>query len=500
MRLNTDNQAIELLLADEEESHSTYTLTQKNTTTLFVDWCRIQWETTKLPSFLYRWASPRVDHRGGSCQAQGWLWWFNIGIVVGSLLMPAAVIVCFITATRLIQQLEHKVTNSNNTGQHPALLVATIPGVNLPWTHLPLQFMAIGVASLWHEMGHALAAINARIPLHQIGAFFWFIYPGAFVRVDSHALNRASTLTQLRIMLGGVWHNMILVAIAIILLYTGLLDLPWPWLGWERITSGVVVTSISTTSPLYSVLPIGSRITQIGQTALEHGIDGWSQHLSYLESTSLTTGYCWNKEKWYKEPNDCCLPKSSNQPTKDDQIHWCFSGATNNTEICVPIIKALPKTTLCNKKKPCPQSDQICYFPRVETAKEQLLQLYYEPPLWFEHSNTNNNSKIDNPWVVWIGRPIQLYHQLRVGRWRSWFYSWPTTLPELPELFIRYLIAFSAAIGLLNAAPVYGLDGQHVLQLVMPIVTTRPSIWTRLILVGCSGLMLFVLVGILFLR
>ncbi|KAI9590942.1 hypothetical protein BDF19DRAFT_225487 [Syncephalis fuscata] len=81
MRLNTDNQAIELLLADEEESHSTYTLTQKNTTTLFVDWCRIQWETTKLPSFLYRWASPRVDHRDGSCQAQGWLWWFSIDVV-----------------------------------------------------------------------------------------------------------------------------------------------------------------------------------------------------------------------------------------------------------------------------------------------------------------------------------------------------------------------------------------------------------------------------------
>jgi S2P endopeptidase len=76
--------------------------------------------------------------------------------------------------------------------------------------------------------------------------FFWFIYPGAYVKVDARVLVQVSIRKQLRILLAGVWHNLVLVAVVMLLLASGLLDIPWSWLGWERANSGVAITDIVT--------------------------------------------------------------------------------------------------------------------------------------------------------------------------------------------------------------------------------------------------------------
>lgn len=47
-------------------------------------------------------------------------------------------------------------------------------------------------------------------------------------------------------------------------------------------------------------------------------------------------------------------------------------------------------------------------------------------------------------------------------------FKWiPFWLPQIVELFCKYLITFSLAMGLLNAVPCYGLDGQFICRTVV---------------------------------
>lgn len=59
----------------------------------------------------------------------------------------------------------------------------------------------------------------------------------------------------------------------------------------------------------------------------------------------------------------------------------------------------------------------------------------------------------------------------------------------------RYIAAFSAGIGLLNVAPIYGMDGQHALELLLSLITVSSTKWTRYILILCTGLFIFVIIG-----
>lgn len=54
--------------------------------------------------------------------------------------------------------------------------------------------------------------------VNGFGIFMMIIYPGAFVDLSSEHLQVVSPLRQLRIYCAGVWHNFVIVIIAIIIL------------------------------------------------------------------------------------------------------------------------------------------------------------------------------------------------------------------------------------------------------------------------------------------
>lgn len=43
-------------------------------------------------------------------------------------------------------------------------------------------------------------------------------------------------------------------------------------------------------------------------------------------------------------------------------------------------------------------------------------------------------------------------------------YLLPPIIPDAIELLMKYVVAFSVALALLNAVPCYALDGQHIAQ------------------------------------
>lgn len=63
-----------------------------------------------------------------------------------------------------------------------------VPGVNVPWEHMPLFIVALVIAGVFHELGHALAAINENVDVNGFGVFLLAIYPGAFTEIESESL------------------------------------------------------------------------------------------------------------------------------------------------------------------------------------------------------------------------------------------------------------------------------------------------------------------------
>jgi len=57
-----------------------------------------------------------------------------------------------------------------------------------------------------------------KVRVHGFGVFILAIYPGAFVDISTEQLQTATPVQQLRIYCAGVWHNFVIVIVALITL------------------------------------------------------------------------------------------------------------------------------------------------------------------------------------------------------------------------------------------------------------------------------------------
>ena len=105
-----------------------------------------------------------------------------------------------------------------------------VPGVTLPGADLLLFVITLLVTSVFHELGHALAAVREGVPVWPItthppihpfmlqveafGGFALVVYVGAFVELHTGRLSATSAVARLRIFCAGVWHNVALAAAA----------------------------------------------------------------------------------------------------------------------------------------------------------------------------------------------------------------------------------------------------------------------------------------------
>lgn len=94
-----------------------------------------------------------------------------------------------------------------------------MPGSSVPWEDVPWLLVAVVVAVVVHEAGHALAAGAEGVPLASTGAFLaGGLLPGAYVSLDSAALGQLPAFAKLRVICGGVWHNLATAAVAMLAL------------------------------------------------------------------------------------------------------------------------------------------------------------------------------------------------------------------------------------------------------------------------------------------
>lgn len=413
--------------------------------------------------------------------------WFNMGVVVALFLMLVSL---FVLSLSLYQSLFGG-SGGGEKGREGQILTPIMPGVNLPWNQLAHYFLTLLICGVVHEAGHALAAVVEHVRINGFGLFILFLYPGAFVDLHSDHLTVISPLRQLRIYCAGVWHNVILVGVAVLFLYS----FPYLLMPFYTAGHGAVVLGVVKGSALDQKLSPGTSLIQVDACPLSYVAD-WGSCLEGIGSHSQK-GYCvsedflsqyklhpLNETKEEEEGGrDCCsLDK------KDS--HLCFSLSFHkrnqvNPENRFTCLRArnivTDETCVTNDDCSAIQSNSLCVTPAIG-SHTYLIKI--------------RHTSLGDP-ILYLGGLEQLKHSIILSDYHPSHSSVPLWLPGSLHTLCIYIASISGALAVLNIIPAYALDGHWtliaLLEYLMPENAYRTKISNVILLIGSSLLMCNVL-------
>ncbi|XP_034829152.1 membrane-bound transcription factor site-2 protease [Maniola hyperantus] len=396
------------------------------------------WKTTAFNRFIYRWSKnlTRVLRK-----------WFSFGFVFAiTLFLPFAIW----TLLNFIFEHFHESIQINSVPEVKAML----PGVNIPASDFWVYFMAIAFSSIFHELGHAAAAAQEDVQLLAVGVYVFAIIPIAFVELNTEHLNSLSITKRLKIYCAGVWHNVALAFLAMLLFFSA----PILFSIAYKTDIGVRITGFTHDSPLKNArgLENGDVILSINDCPIKNAKD-WSYCLHVAHDRY---GICTSAE--YIAQNDEIMMETIKENDvveccrKDDLFSFCF-------EYMEP--KSVVDTVLagqysCLKPRDMVKSKLIkCTEANGHTCPRNMHCL--KPSL-------NNQTYLliiereDNNAVLYLGLPYDLHKTVFVDQYfpRSAIISFFSPM-QFEKLF-RYIFIFSLGIGFLNVLPCYGTDGHHI--------------------------------------
>ena len=418
--------------------------------------------------------------------------WFDLGVIVGLLLMVSSI---FILLFALYQHLI-----KDGQSKEEQILTPLMPGVNLPWSEVHYYFITIIVCGVFHEVGHALAAVTEQVRINGFGMFLLFIYPGAFVDLHSDHLTVISPRRQLRIYCAGVWHNVLLSLTMGLLLQA----LPYILLPFYAQGHGAVVTHIDPHSALHGKLSLGDAILQIDSCKVASASD-WYSCISDI-SSRIQTGYCVDSE--YLNSHRI-LSKNMTTPLQDGSLDCCpldtksdlcFSltkphphihenalPTTNHKFICLTARQVIT-TSVCHSNDECSaiNPNSQCATPTIATPRYNHLSKII-------HTGTGNA-------VIFVGDLRTLLYNTKVSDYQPVTPSAPLCIPVMLQTIATYIVSISSALALLNMLPAYSLDGQWalgaLLEHVMPEHPFRNKIANGILTTGTVLLVMNIIIGI----
>eukprot|EP00013_Stygamoeba_regulata_P021540 CAMPEP_0177646382 /NCGR_PEP_ID=MMETSP0447-20121125/9745_1 /TAXON_ID=0 /ORGANISM="Stygamoeba regulata, Strain BSH-02190019" /LENGTH=474 /DNA_ID=CAMNT_0019148913 /DNA_START=154 /DNA_END=1578 /DNA_ORIENTATION=- len=381
---------------------------------------------------------------------------YTVGMLFGLLAMLSAVLILIFNLYRTI---------TAPTAQQ--VLTAVVPGMNVPLWHGLHYFIAIFVSGLFHEYGHALCASTERLPVHGMGIFLMFVYPGAFVSIDDH-MQTIDPKRQLKIICAGAWHNFILSTVA----YSLLLLLPLLLTPLYANPAAAVVSFVPEESILLNHVQQGDEITAINDCPV---IDTMSFRSCFVSVyTNHQPGVCTSASRIEQAKKEngfqCCEPISLNPSALQ-----CFLDMSLS-RVCLQATQDA-RGDLCSIDAEC-EEDQRCIRPTLE-ADERFVRISLE----------RKGERLDD--VLFIGPPGALWSAFdtvnRQPRFRLW--GWSSLAYSLPSelaILLHYFFSLSGALALLNMAPVFRMDGYHALVAALRLFfpTLPEQVHKRL----CSGI------------
>ncbi|GLB41095.1 putative peptidase family M50 [Lyophyllum shimeji] len=335
-----------------------------------------------------------------------------------------------------------------------------IPGLTVPLAHLPVILLAVFLAQVVHEFGHAMTAAIEALPVLSAGISFTVAVPSAFVNFSSAELAGLAPRARARIVAAGPFHNIILWCILLSIGYTGLGSVLWS-LGYQDVSAlGRVVIEIDSQSPLHGYLPSGSVITALDDTPLgsqNSSDDTWSSYL-FRDDTVPPLGWCAGPF----DERSCC-------PNNKTSGLSCFASTDNPLDKgCldpIPILTSSSPTERCTSTTDC-SATSICVTPYKH---EHLLRL-----------TIHRLSKADEAKVIlWSGPRQEIWEEVRVGTLLPRIPILPLSLPSFCEIFWEYLIMGTLSLYFFNLLPMPYLDGSQFLKIMLQIALDETGHETR---------------------
>ncbi|KAI9026909.1 peptidase family M50-domain-containing protein [Hyaloraphidium curvatum] len=480
--------------------------------------------------------------------------WFSVGVLFGILTMLLSGPLLLLGSIRIVQSMflgdaaaesakaghaadEYDMDFAEWAGRKGQFLVTVIPGVNLPLSQIWYYLIAVFIAALVHEAGHAVAAAIERIPLHSFGFFVFLMYPGAYVNLDSHTLHLLHPFRQLRVICAGAWHNIVLFAFGFLLLNSLPVTMKWGYTTVGEVADGLVVMQVEEGSPLHGHVLPGSVVARIGDTKV-YDEETWENALrqSLKNRTSIETSYCVPRSEIEGNPLDCCNI-SYEHPLSDTQFQ-CFWNRelllkweadhpytavhselshkglgnrtaswfertsmlvnamgsvdrTDNAELvrlpagqaaCSSLhnLRSLAVTCTDGKTNCTAFGGGQCMTPFIPNPHVRLISLWVKDKLVGVNAKPAakvRHSEHEPPLreVMFLGDPREVWEAVSVGTLFPKYAVLPVTLPAAIEMFLHHLISLSAALTFLNMIPAYRLDGAHAFSCFMDLIWPSTS-------------------------
>lgn len=435
--------------------------------------CQFRWYTTFFNRTFVRLAQWRPHFLKA---------WFTCGVFFGLVAMLMSV---FLLTLMVYNTLARKTVEQQ-------VLTPVMPGVNLPASQVSYYLLTLLVCGILHEIGHAIAAVREQVRVDGFGLFLLIIYPGAYVNLSTEQLQIISPLRRLRIYCAGVWHNFIIVLVAIAVLFT----YPYGLMPFYTTGKGVVITSVTENTAVSGPrgLAVGDPVTSIGGCQVTN-IRDWNGCLAQ-SMREQSYGNCVpvnmieeldTARKKKLDPTshyiDCCNTTSS--------THLCFMYHTkhspDNNYACLPA-RTTTDRPMCKLQSDChnPNLETSCVYPSIDNQTKLLRVIHgHKPPLLF------------------LGHPLDLHYAVILSNYIPNNSLVSVNLPYVIDTFCKYLISLSGALVILNVVPCYALDGQWICQAFIelslrssvPDKEARGAIYSLIVLFGTILTLLNVIIA-----
>eukprot|EP00041_Stephanoeca_diplocostata_P013447 m.235509 g.235509 ORF g.235509 m.235509 type:complete len:533 (-) comp19340_c1_seq2:155-1753(-) len=425
--------------------------------------------------------------------------WFSIGGIVGTaalFLGPALLVYnLYISIPNLTKIMlvsdDAPTTGAGNAGgsltkiptrSSGPVLVPLLPGITIPMSHLLYVFAALLINGVFHEAGHALAALNSNVKMIGCGLFVSFGYPGAFVELDSMQLSMRSPTRQLQIYTAGIWHNFALLAVSVAAVQA-VPNLLAPWYHYKM---GIVsVAHVRAGSALEGSLLPGDVVVDVEGCAVDSS-DAWETCVQRLQVNLAlgTTGFCTATPVRVFNTTRCCDGAAGDT----EESHLCFkivndtaaaghdrAAAAYSCEGARHVFTT--STRRCRTTSDCSDHSRRCLVHADEGPASRLLQVHVR----------------DQPAVLFMGHPLELLRDVGVMEFSRKTAENPILWPPTIYMALHYMTSVSAALGLLNIVPAFTFDGQFAVTALMRRTAMSPQkqdAWVNNVCLSCTVLLI----------
>ncbi|XP_062216827.1 membrane-bound transcription factor site-2 protease homolog isoform X2 [Phragmites australis] len=385
-------------------------------------------------------------------------------------------------------------------------------GLSLSIMDTTITIISTILSIAFHEFGHAIAAASEGVQIEYVAIFVALLFPGALVALNYDLLQNLHLFSMLRIYCAGIWHNVMLCAVCV------LMTLLLPVVLYPLYVSGdgLMVVGIPQTSPLSEYLYAHDVILSVDGLKITT-TDEWIKMLDqstteknsgpeFLEgsqryvATSSGKGYCvpnsWmdaSKNLWQISDKLSCpdeLIAFEKMICNGSVIFTEKTGrGSDQKEVegkyCL-IAKDVVKLRKCGNgwrrtvddgsSCVCFQ-DEYCLVP-VLTPGFSWIEVSYARPYSLgclqkegnlSSSHATNNNLGQSPCegsFVYVGDLLSSARSVRLSPYRP---RWALLLfiADIPYILgngLSSLLHVSAALAVVNCLPVYFLDGEAILE------------------------------------